>query len=98
MFLITYHVKPLRAHPEAPLIGGAYVNSYVEAASIEEAESIAKNQIEILHWLILEKDQALIVRSEDFDDNDPGQKYFEQALTEKVVLVFHTYPRSEQAN
>lgn len=92
MFLITYHIKPKPLNPEFNKIGGAYVNCYIEADNFEEADLIARGEVENNNWDIYEYDSSKIVTQKDYIDNDENREYFEQALIDKEVFVFFTYP------
>ena len=96
MFLITYHGKPLPNTDDAKKLGGAYINCYIEADKFEEANLIARGEIEKNHWNILELDDTRVVTKDDYIDDPHNREYFEQALIDKEVLVFHTYPIEDE--
>ena len=95
MYLLTYHVQPNPHNPEHEEIGGAYVNCYIEADTFEEADFIAKGDLEKNQWRILELDDARIVSREDYADEDEDLEFYQQALIDKEVFVFHMYPIEE---
>jgi hypothetical protein len=93
---LTYHAKPTEANEESSELGGAYINCYIEATNIEEAEKIAKPMISGLNWQIIDVEEAYELNREDINESSEGLKYFEQALVDKEVYVLHTYPAEEQ--
>ena len=95
MYLLTFHTKPLPSHPEFDETGGAYVNCYIVAEDLEAANKIASEEITANNWRILELDESTIIKSAE--DVDPEKlEYYEQALIDKEVFVFYTYPLNEE--
>ncbi len=93
-FLLRYALKPSKHHPEFDSLGEAMVNCWMVCSSIEEADKAAVTDIEREHWVILEREEAEITTSEDYDsDDDDGLQFFEQAQLDKEVYVFHKSPR-----
>ena len=91
MFFITYHAEPNTGIQNSE-IGGAYINCWIEAESIDQAEQMARTKIEEENWTILDKEEAYEIQRSDYLENSNGLNYFDQALVDKLVLVFHTYP------
>lgn len=83
---ITYHVKPI----EPSDIGGAYVNCFIESNSSKRAQEIAERQITELNWQIIEMEELTVINQDTVDDDK--REYYEQALIDKEVFVFYTYP------
>ncbi len=93
MFLLTYHAKPNKTFEDYNEIGGAWVNCWIEHESPEEAEKIAKKEIEDYDWQIKKLDEIIEVDENYYSENEDKKEYFEQALIDKIVLLFHTYPK-----
>ena len=91
MFLLTYHGRPNKKYKGGP-IGGAYINCYVKTTNIVKADKIATTEIKKLNWDIVEKTETKKVTKSSFDKGSDGLEYYEQALIDKEVFVFHTYP------
>jgi hypothetical protein len=89
---MTYHCRP---KPELTEVnaGGAFINCYIESSNIENAKKIARIKIEEYNWSVLSLDDAYEISKETISKD--GLKYFEQALIDKTVFVFHTYPKEK---
>jgi len=95
MYFLLFHVQPRPDLEDADDIGGAYVSCWIEADSIKQAEQIAKQEIGDLRWDILEKEDAFEITEDYYDKDSDGYEYYEQALIDELVIVFHTYPMEE---
>jgi len=87
-----YHVKPSRELKNAGNFGGAYVSCWIEANSIRKADKIAKDEIGLAKWNVLERDDAYEIKEEYYSNNSVGLEFYKQALIHKWVLRIHTYP------
>ena len=77
--------------------GGAFVNVYSTAADEQSALRAAILEIEDAGWSIRDRPRISSVARKDFEANGvDGLEYFEQALVDEIVLVFHTYPKALQ--
>ncbi|OAB63283.1 hypothetical protein AY599_06670 [Leptolyngbya valderiana BDU 20041] len=96
MYLIELHALP---GPAALLedVGGAYVNCWIEAADLGQAVSRAIAEVEGGGWTPdVVRHGAIITREDYAGDDDDGLEYFEQALIDKEVCVFHLYPAGSE--
>lgn len=91
MFLLKYHVRPIEDRADLEEVG-AFVNCWIERRSIEEAREVAQEAIREEGYVVVATEEEGEVLLEESGN---GRKYFEQALVDKEVLVFHTYPRRE---
>ena len=87
-----YHVKPLPDLKNTDNIAGAYVSCWIEASSMIKADKIAIDEIGLAKWNVLERDDAYEIKEEYYSDNSTGLEFYKQALIDKWVLRFHTYP------
>jgi hypothetical protein len=93
MYFLVYHVKPLSGFNNGKSIGGAYVSCWIEAGTEQKARKIAITEIKDLQWEILEIDRCYEVNKENLDT--PSQiEFYNQALIDGQVFIFHTYPAS----
>src|SRR4051812_27269926 len=92
MYFLVFHVQPRPDLEDANDIGGAYVSCWIEADTIKQAEQIAKQEIGDLKWDILEKDDAYELDPKDYTSDSDGFEFYQQALIDKMILRFHTYP------
>ena len=94
MKFITYHVRPTEEFDNEEGIGGAYVNCFIESESSQQAQEIAKKQITELKWEIFELEE--LTHMDQDTVSEEKREYYEQALIDKEVFVFYTYPIEEQ--
>jgi len=90
--LLKYHGKPESNNKELNEIGGAFINCWVESKNIDQADRIARKEIDKLNWDILNHEESYEITRKDYMENKVGLQYYEQALIDKFVCVFHTYP------
>jgi hypothetical protein len=93
MKFITYHVIPTEDLDKKDNIGGAYVNCFIESESSSHSQEIAKKQLSQLHWEIIELEELTIIDQNTVSEEN--KEYYEQALIDKEVFVFYTYPTEE---
>lgn len=91
MYLIQIHALPGR---DAALqeFGNAYVNCWIEAPDLGEAVCRALAEVEGAGWHPDEICRGFLTTREAYTGDDDGLEYFEQALIDKEVCVFYTYP------
>jgi hypothetical protein len=92
MYFITYHGQPEIATVET---AGAYINCYIQKESFIEADRIARKEIKDLNWKILDQEDAFEINIETLSDD--GRKYYEQALIDQAVYVFHNYSNEDMS-
>lgn len=93
MKFITYHLRPSEEFDNEEQVGGAYVNCFIETDSSQQAQDIAKKQIVELNWEIIELEELTNLDQDTVSDEN--REYYEQALIDKEVFVFYTYPIDE---
>lgn len=76
------------------MYGGAYINCYIEADNIYEGLKKAEQEIKDSDWIDLEFQDAMVADPVNLDSDKI--QYYEQALIDKEVLVFHCYPSNEE--
>ena len=95
MILVRHHVVPSTKHLQRNEIGGAYLVSYVNQTDDAIAIQMARDEIDE-KWRIEDFEGTKIVTRGQYDDADPNLQYFDQALIDDVVSVYHTYPIDEE--
>lgn len=95
MYLVEIHALP---GPDAALreFGGAYVNCWIEAPDLGEAVRRALAEVQDAGWDPQEVQHGALSSREDYTGEDDGLAYFEQALIDKEVCVFHIYPVEDE--
>lgn len=77
--------------------GGATVGCWIKDQTKRNAYLVAKGWIEDHGWVPLSLEDQYPVSAERYEGNAEGRQYFEQALTDGEVFVFHTSPHHEKA-
>ncbi len=93
MIFIRYECRPLKKHPDYDQIGDGSVNCWIRVRSFAEAKELAEKDIRSQHWKILELEEIWKIPSGHFQTESDGRQYFEQALIDREVFVFHTCPK-----
>lgn len=70
---------------------GAYVNVYLESDSDDAALKQARHEVEATGWVVAEECSVATVGRHSFEAGDDGLAYYEQCLTDGVVVVLHTW-------
>jgi len=90
IFLFEFEAKPQATNPKCKTLAGAFINCWISRRKKSEAETIARRMIKKHGWTIVEFGKgSRITRS---TQTPSGMKYYEQALIDKEVLVFHVWP------
>jgi hypothetical protein len=92
MYFVEIHAVPEPDHPDAEAVGGAYINCWIEATDLDDAVSRGRAEIIDAGWQPGELRRAYQTTRDDYTGEDDGLEYFEQALIDKEVCVFHCYP------
>jgi hypothetical protein len=92
MYFFVFHVKPLADLENLSNIAGAYVSCWIEENSLTKASEIAKKEIRLAKWEVLETDEAYEIKEDYYSKDSEEFKIYKQALIDKWFLRFHTYP------
>ena len=95
MYLFTFLAVPTPDAKEFEEAGGAYVNCWILNDDREAAEGRATDLIEEYGWAVEALEEGAIVSGEDYPPGEEDREFYEQALIEREVLVFNTWPRGE---
>lgn len=93
MFYLRYRVRPTNDHPEREMLGEGMVCCWIERPSLAEADGIAQEAIRDEQWDVLESEEGREIREEEYDADDEDLEFYQQAVLDKEVFVFHTSPR-----
>lgn len=92
MHLLTIYATTLPEHAKHGKYGGAYVSCWIEREDFVLAEAVACSLIAESGWKVIRVEETSMVDDSTYDEDDENRKYYEQALIDKEVLVFHTFP------
>jgi hypothetical protein len=93
LFYLEYRVTPATSHPRAAQFGEGLACCWIDWPTLREADRAARRHISAQHWTVIEREHADRVTEADFADDPDRLAYYEQALTDREVLVFHESPR-----
>jgi hypothetical protein len=93
MFFLRYTVVPARTHPERGWLGEGLVNCWIDRRTLAAADRAARKDIREQKWDIRARETAEEVTAADYVENDEARAYYEQALTDKEVFLYHISPR-----
>ena len=96
LYVVRYQVQPLPGSDNFAHCTGAFVNVWMAAATEQEALAIAAKEVNDVGWSIESLGSVHPTTRDDYSEDDSGLKYFEQALIDGVVLVFHSWSESTQ--
>lgn len=72
------------------------MSCWIERPTLDEAVRVARAGIEEEGWIVDEPDEAYAVDAATYPPGGDGREYFEQALIDKEVFVFHMYPEVDE--
>lgn len=93
MYALTIVANTTAEHPDHGRLGEAFVGCWVERDTEQEAEEVARALIVADGWEVVRTEEISVVNAEDYEDDEEYRQYYEQALEDKEVFVFHVCPR-----
>ena len=94
LYVITINAVPTVEFGPHAACAGACINVYARSSSKSEAVATASREAAEAGWRVTDIGQVSWVTREDFANDHPGLKYFDQALTYGIVIVVHSFPAS----
>ena len=92
VYVVSLEARPAPDSPEFSQIAGAFVNVYAKTNSQTEALRMAIAEIADAQWIILAMQEDYLLSRDEASGSPEVLSYYEQALIDGVVLVFHNYP------
>lgn len=92
MFFFQFEVRPNQSHPKRTEYGGGMVNCWVMRDTQAQAAAVAREWIDNEQWQVTSVEEARLITRECQAESPDGLKYFEQAVIDSEVFVFHTWP------
>jgi hypothetical protein len=96
IFVVQVEASPDGVTHSPDEFGGAYINVYTTELDIRSAIDIAEKEVVEAGWHIERVVSAALNTAADFEGEDSGLQYYEQALLDGIVVVVHIFP-PEQA-
>lgn len=94
--LVMFEVKQRPGSTHKTRYGGAIVNCYLKGRTLSQAYADAMTWVEKCGWDVISLEAQHELDRTCFEDSDSGLQYYEQALIDEEVFVFHTYPEGEE--
>lgn len=98
MFFLQFQARPKPHNPESNELAGAFVGCWIERSTLPEAEEVARSMISEAGWDVISTNLRYPVDRSSYDDKPSGLQYYEQAILDKEVLVFDSYPIKEETD
>lgn len=89
MIFATYNCIAGKKHPEFERVGETYANCWLRVRSFAEMRKLAEKNFRNQHWKIINLDEIWPIPKGHYQTEDDGLPYYEQALVDKEVYVFH---------
>jgi hypothetical protein len=89
--VVEFEAIPAPDSAESNEATGAFVNVYVRALTDRQALRRALREVRNAGWLTSTAVKVSVVTAESFPTTGPGRDYYEQCLTDGIVLVLHTW-------
>jgi hypothetical protein len=91
VWFVSISASPVAGTEDFAKVGGAHVNCWL-ALPEHEALARAAQLVEAYGWRVEVVDESREVARADYESDSSGLSYFEQALRDREVVVFHTWP------
>jgi hypothetical protein len=96
LYLVTLEARPGPDTTDDRGSSGAYLNCWVRADTEADAQNQTLAEVRGEGWVPGPVESVQRVRLEDYAQEPSGREYFEQALIDEIVLVFHTWHRDKE--
>lgn len=94
LWVFTLEARPLPASPDFDLAGGAFVVCYLKPSLADDPVQHAAAYVRAQDWQVI----AVEDEPEQLDrDGAPDPEYFDRALVDDEVYVFHQWPIEDSA-
>jgi hypothetical protein len=93
MIFARYNCLPGNKHPDSERVGETYVNCWLRVRSFAEAKNLAEQNIKSQFWKIRVLDEIWRIPPGHHRTEEDGLPYYEQALIDREVYVFHQSPK-----
>ena len=97
IFIVTLTARPTEQVEGYAKLGGAHVNCWIDANDVADAVTQAENGVRAAAWTPETVESARLVTAKEYVGDTAGREYFEQAIIDGAVIVFHTWPRGSDA-
>ena len=96
MIVFLYiEIEPRVEHPEYDRVGGSFVTCWIDADDVDTAAHEAHTLLREEQWEVVKLQAAHTVERSEYADDEEALAYFDEAVREGAVYVFHNYPRGQ---
>lgn len=92
LHVVMLEAQPLPGCEDFGEVGGAFIRVYTTAPTPDEAVAIANAEIADAGWTVLYVEETYWLDREEASGSEESLAYFEQALQNGILLLFHNYP------
>src|SRR5437870_4152646 len=96
MQYLIIDVMPDHERLDLKNVGGASVSCWIRDQTKINAFYISKGWIEDQGWIIEGLDEQYPISADDYKTKLDGKQFYEQALIDEQVFVFHTFPNEQK--
>lgn len=93
-FFISYETVPAKGHHNEQEFGGAIINGWIVAPSIEAADAQFKNSTLQQGWSVTSEEKSFEILDGNYEEGDEGLQYYQQAQIDGEVYFVHSWERS----
>ena len=92
IFVVQVEASPDGVTHSPTEFGGAYVNVYTTELNIRSAIDIAEKEVAAAGWRADRVVSAALNTFADFENEESGLQYYQQAIQDGIVVVVHMFP------
>lgn len=92
MYVLTILANTTPEHPDHGKVGESFVTCWIDREDEQEATEIACDMIVSEGWEVVRVEEVSTVTESDYEEDDEYRQYYEQALIDKEVFLFHVCP------
>ena len=96
IFYLQYEASPTIESDIYNDVGGAYINCWIKTDSLQSAMKIAEKDIKNNRWVVHNLEDLGSVTNDNYDEDDNALEYYQQALMDGEVYVYHSWPNEQQ--
>ena len=92
MFFLAYEVVLKPSNPEFRSVAGGYFVFWVNEATVEQAERVARATLEADEYEVVSREECHEVTREEFATNAKRLALFDEAAIHGLAMAYHRWP------
>ena len=97
IYFFMLEAVPSESNPESKELGGAFVNCWVKAETMEDAFDEAVKDLGFQGWKFVRIEDEYITERERYLDNPESLECYDEACEYGMSGVFYTYPIEDES-